>query len=366
MNFVKFWLSALVVRSVVSLDLTLKSNASELPYSDWMSYFQDFYIGDLPVIPASHDSATVAVSPSESWSGVVGWLYARTQELSIYNQLLQGIRFLDFRISVTFDAFDRSNTIDLTHTFHSNTSFLTGLREVKRFLDEYPTEVVFVYVRVDTANPLGSIQLTAKKRFIESVMLESGLQFANFSSIATQRVRDLSGKAVLLAQSLKLLPTNSTSIMFIDTNKNYSVCDIWQYNSITYAQKTIAKCFQQVPRPITQTGILTGYALDGFFDPLWQNITSPEMNNWFFTNFQTNPDWARRKQYPLGILMIDFVNATYMSAILDFAMNFAYPYPAAASDRPAWAPGTNKTDVRTSDILRISSVVFLAIALAIP
>jgi hypothetical protein len=36
------------------------------------------------------------------------------------------------------------------------------------------------------------------------------------------------------------------------------------------------------------------------------------------------------------------------------------------SDRQAWAPGNNKADVRASVILRISSVVFLAIALAAP
>ena len=53
-----------------------------------MSYFQDFYMGDLPMIPGTHDSGTLAVSPEEDWLGIVGWLYARTQQF----QIMYGIK----------------------------------------------------------------------------------------------------------------------------------------------------------------------------------------------------------------------------------------------------------------------------------
>ena len=72
---------------------TFRSDPAALPYTNWMSYFQDFYIGDLPMIPGSHDSGTVAVSPAEDWFGIVGWLYAKTQQYTI---------MYDFTISFAF------------------------------------------------------------------------------------------------------------------------------------------------------------------------------------------------------------------------------------------------------------------------
>ncbi len=109
------------------------------------------------------------------------------------------------------------------------------------------------------------------------------------------------------------------------------------------ARSRIASCFPQVPARMSESGVLTGYALDGQFDQLWPNITSPEINNWWITNFQNNSDWSTRKKFPIGVFLIDFANETYMSVFLDFIMNFAYPYPYYGPDTAPWVPGANIT-----------------------
>lgn len=332
----------LLISGSSGFNITYTSNPADLPYSNWMSYFHDINAGDLPMVPGSHDSATLAVSAQEDWLGIVGWLYAQTQSATIFNQLMMGVRFLDFRLAVVLDAFDRSNEIYLSHTFMSNTTLLQGLEAIKNFLDLNPSEFVYLLARVDTGNPLKTA-VRQKVAFIESIFHQSGLNFANVSSLATTKVKELAGKVVLIGYTnQKLLPIN-TNIPLLNLTAMYSMCDIWEYSSFVTARSRIASCFPQVPAPMLETGLLTGYALDGQFDQLWPNITSPELNNWWITNFQNNSDWSTRKKYPIGVFLIDFVNATYMSVLLDFIMNFAYPYPYYGEAPEPWTPGANIT-----------------------
>lgn len=266
-----------------------------------------------------------------------------------------GIRFLDLRLTVTYDAFDRADSIYLSHTFKSNTTFLESLVQVRDFLALYPTEVVFVMLRIDTANPL-TVAVDAKKRYIQSVMQQSGLEFATITSVATLKVKDLAGKAVIVTQKGKFLPTY-TNYTFIDSSTNYTICDIWQYSSISAARARIAECFPQVPTNTKYSSILNGYALDGSLNQLPQNVTSPEMNDWWFLNFETNPDWISRKKYPIGIFLFDFANYTYMSALLDHTMNFGYSYPYNGPQTEAWTPGANITQYSAAEKIHTLKVI---------
>jgi hypothetical protein len=268
-----------------------------------------------------------------------------------------GVRYIDLRITVTYDAFDRPDSIYVSHTFKSNLTFVESLTQVRDFLTMNPTEVVFVMLRVDAQNPI-NVAADAKKLYIESVMVESGLQFAQFNSIANLKVKDVAGKAIIVTPKGKFLP-NNTTYSYIDTNTSYAICDIWQYSSINAARARIAECFPQVPVDTTISGVLTGYALDGFLNQLPQNVTSPQMNDWWFLNFQHNPDWILRKKYPIGVFMIDFANYTYMSALLDFTMNFAYPYPYNGPEPLPWEPGANITQYKSSRISESSLITFV-------
>ena len=320
-----------------------KSDPKDLPYKNWMSYFQDFYVGDLPMIPGSHDSATVAVSPDEDWFGLIGWLYAQTQSTNIMNQLMLGVRLIDLRITVFLDAFDRPNEIYDSHTFKTNSTFTQSLLDVKTFLQQQPTEFVYLLVRIDAANPLDTA-LDQKRSFIESQIRQSGIPLASISNLTNVKVKDLAGKAVLIARmdnktKWRLLP-NTTTLPLVDWSTKYSVCDVWNYTSSAAGMARIASCFPQVPANTKETGIITGYALDGQFDQLWPQLTSPQITQWWLTNFQNNTDWVTRSRFPIGVFLIDFVNSTYMSIFLDYIMNFGYPYPYYGSSEP-WTPGMN-------------------------
>jgi hypothetical protein len=336
---------------------TYKSNPDDLPYTSWMSYFKNIPVADLPMIPASHDSATCQVSSEEDWLGIVGWLYAQTQNYSLYNQLMIGIRMFDYRLDVTYDDFDVVNSIYISHTFMSNYTFAAGLADIKLFLDEYPTEFVFLILRIDTAHPLME-QEYYKQQYIQSVLLESGLDIASVDSETLKyiTVGELAGKVVIISPTDTCLPFD-TSIVYLDYASNYDVCAVWQYTSESEAKNVMGQCFPPIPAEYTdETGVLYGFALDGQFNQLWPNITSPGFNNWWFENFQSTEGWQKRKYYPIGVFLIDFVNTTYTSVMLDYIMNFAYPYPNF-NEYPAWEPGMNITVSGASQFARFGIVL---------
>lgn len=313
------------------------SDPATLPYADWMSYFTDFRVADLPMLPASHDSGAAKVSESEDWLGLVAWLYAQTQTNSIMNQLLLGVRLLDLRLWVTFDEFDLDDSIYLSHTFRSNLTLANTLAQVRQFLVEHPTEFVVLMTRIDAQHQLRT-ESERKQKFVESFFVDAGIDFANVSdSLTTVTVGDLAGKVVVMAPYGSVLPNNSV-VPIIDRDTQYAVCDIYLLSSIFTAKERMATCFPQVPEAMSETGVLTGYALDGHFDQLWPNLTSPEVNDWWVYNFQNNPLWVRRKLQPVGMMMIDFCEPKYMSVQLDYIMNFAYPYPYDGAKDP-WKPG---------------------------
>lgn len=327
-----------LAKNVYAFNPVYISNPDTLPYTNWMSYFSDFLIADLPVVPGSHDSAAAEVSPQEGWLGIVGWLYAQTQNINLYNQLKLGIRLLDLRLTVTYDAFDQTNSINISHTFVSNTSLPEALVQVRQFLSEYPSEFVYLILRVDAARPL-QLEIEAKQRYIESILRASELSFATVDaeSLASVTVGQVAGKVVIITPFNDTLHPNTT-MMYIPYDTNFALCDMWKFTSETVAKKRMAECFPQVPLGSKESLTLTGYALDGQFNQLWPNITSPALNDWWFVNFQQNSVWKPRKKFPIGIFLFDFVNSTYTSTLLDFAMNFGYPYPNN-NFHPPWQPG---------------------------
>jgi hypothetical protein len=290
-------------------------------YPNWMSQFQSYKLGDLPLLPGTHDSGAFAVSELESWLGIAGWLYAQTQETTLSQQLNLGIRVLDIRLYVTYDAFDEENSIYVSHTFRSNLTYAGCLAEVAEFLTENPTEFVYLLVRIDEAHLLQENQET-KMEFIESVMLDSDVQWADIDSekLKTLTVNEVAGKVILIAKDT-VLPENS-EIPHLSHGINYDVCDVFQYSNQYSARQRIGACFPAGNPSTTQTGVLYGFALDGQFDQLWPNITSRQMNDWFFYNFEENPTWVSRKESaPVGILLIDFVNIDYATKMIQYNMD---------------------------------------------
>jgi hypothetical protein len=301
---------------------TLLRPTHSLTYSDWLSEFQATRIVDLPVIPASHNSGAAELGNNPTWQGDAMWNYAKTQNASIAEQLGLGIRMLDLRLHVMYDNVDYVDQIRISHTYDSASTLPEVLDSVKTFLDEHTTEFVILYIRIDSVYPLLGNE-TAKHILIETTLANSGISFASYSAgdLKAMTVGDLAGKALLMGIGGDAFRSTNSRYSFVEASTNYSVCDIWELETITAAQAKLSSCFPEVPPSGEITGILSGYAIDGQLDGLPPSVGSVKMNDWFFNNFVNNPIWIMRKDYPVGILMIDFVNLDYMATIIDYAMN---------------------------------------------
>ncbi|MBB64526.1 MAG: hypothetical protein CMO81_05635 [Waddliaceae bacterium] len=141
---------------------------SDIRCENWMEQFisqiEDKSIHDL-VLPATHNSSAYMLKvdsiPEESIWVKVSNLAAKyfvcveglikdwviTQNGSVYEQLKQGIRFLDLRVMWNAE----------TESFACSHTFLTAsldevLSDVRRFIDEHPSEVVVTKFKSDFAH----------------------------------------------------------------------------------------------------------------------------------------------------------------------------------------------------------------------
>ena len=304
-----------------SFAIVLMFGVSEaVPYADWLSDFQDTLLVNLPVLPGSHDSGAMSISESASWSAETGWPFAQTQTLSISEQLNLGIRFLDLRLHVYYNEIDIFDQIVISHLYDSSVTLDSVLSQVSDFLSAQPTEFVVLYLRIDSAHPLEG-DVAAKSQFVVDTIVNSGVAIADFTSISTIKVSAVAGKVLLLSPSGTVFPVSTSSFNYIDSTVGYSICDIWQETTIGAAQSVLSACFPIVPVSGTITNVLTGYALDGTLNNSPPIDTSLVMNDWFFAEWSSNTNWVNRKNYPIGILLINFVSETYMSQVIGEALN---------------------------------------------
>ena len=312
-----FGLNCLPTISFVWLSI---ESVHSLPYASWLSQYQGTRIVDLPVIPGTHNSGAITLGNNPTWQGQAMWEYAQTQNTSIADQLSLGVRMLDLRLHVMYNDTDYSNQIRISHTYDSNITLANVLSSVKDFLDQETTEFVIMYLRIDSFYPLAG-EVTAKQSFIETTLADSGISFASYTEggLKTLTVGEIAGKVLLMGVPGDAFKASGALYSFIDSETTYSVCDIWEVQTVTAAQSKLSNCFPEIPSSGELTGMLTGYAIDGQLDGLPPAEGSIEMNNWFFNNFMNNPIWTARKQYPIGVLLIDFAVIEYMSTVIDYA-----------------------------------------------
>jgi hypothetical protein len=149
-------------RSIVEANTHLVGAQVADPYADWMgtllpadaTFFNT-------VLPSSHDSG----ASSFNFDKVLGtstlcglgkipllrkFLIASAQTTSqtILQQLLYGIRVLDFRVSF----YPSDGQYYLSHTFCTNTTLVGAIYQVTLFLSQHPREVVLIRVKKDSEN----------------------------------------------------------------------------------------------------------------------------------------------------------------------------------------------------------------------
>jgi len=91
------------------------------------------------VIPASHDSGSYSLQATTPFSAS-----GRTQNVSIYEQLLLGARFLDLRVAGAGQ--ENASDVYIFHGCLQCTKLETVLEEIKSFMEQHPQEFIFVEV----------------------------------------------------------------------------------------------------------------------------------------------------------------------------------------------------------------------------
>ena len=87
--------------------------------------------------PGTHD--TMAITGEVSWKGTASGRYVITQDMSLYNQLLAGIRFIDIRLE------PQNGTLQVNHgVINLGTNLRTVLITCRHFLDVHPTEAIIL------------------------------------------------------------------------------------------------------------------------------------------------------------------------------------------------------------------------------
>ncbi|KAJ3319561.1 hypothetical protein HDV06_006209 [Boothiomyces sp. JEL0866] len=114
----------------------------------WMAHYQSRSIFNL-ILPGTHNSGAYTIDPQSFapfthtwWLGCLGKRFVITQTRSIYQQLLDGIRSLDLRISL------HKNTPWVSHTAKL-LPLETVLKDVCRFVLHYPTEIIVIRLKGD-------------------------------------------------------------------------------------------------------------------------------------------------------------------------------------------------------------------------
>ena len=99
----------------------------------------DRRLRDLNAIPKSHNSG--AVAPKKCIK-LLPWQWAKCQHKSITSQLKAGIRAFDLRFRKL-----ENGRINIPHYFLSNYTLTRVLIEIDNFLEEHPSEIVFIFFK---------------------------------------------------------------------------------------------------------------------------------------------------------------------------------------------------------------------------
>ena len=107
--------------------------------ADWMtnltSAAPNLKLRDV-VVPGTHDSASYTISKMQPFAAV-----GRTQNVSCYDQLCRGCRYLDIRVGGVSEG---DNDVRIFHGFLKGGKLADVMDDISRFVDENPGEFIFL------------------------------------------------------------------------------------------------------------------------------------------------------------------------------------------------------------------------------
>jgi hypothetical protein len=201
--------------------LTVKSkNIDYLPIFE--SYRDTDKLEDVRIIPATHNSAGLAVSPA-SIGGFILTFY-KTQSFLIASQLQMGIRFFDLRVA------SRKGEYYITHMMFTKFKLIDVLQTLIDFLQDHPKEIVFVYIRKDF-NYLKKGNFDDLARVIALTVHEANLPNPgeDETSFFDFEIAKFRGKLVVLHEyggCFRISDQHGCASWYI--YKNFTIKDLWR------------------------------------------------------------------------------------------------------------------------------------------
>ena len=299
--------------------------------SNWMDWIPDsMHLSELS-LPGTHDTMTGGV-------GLIGHDIARTQSMSLYNQLVSGIRVLDIRAKYNGDSFPiHHGSIKLGMDF----DFVLSV--VQDFLRKNPTESVFMrFKQEDSSASDVEMEILFKKYYDKY----KDIFWVNTNESNDPQMGEFRGKLVLLADVLSL-EKYGLSYRDIDKQDAYHLNTNWdlyakwekikvQINKSNKGVDTIYMNYLSgsggsfpyfVASGHSSPGISAGRLITGFTEPGWKGIYPDFPRGAYFgviatiyfegTNTLT-ADYLKKYKISLaGMVMADFPGERLINAIID-------------------------------------------------
>ncbi|MGJ1446390.1 phosphatidylinositol-specific phospholipase C [Sphingobacterium spiritivorum] len=276
--------------------------------TNWMSFIQGERKLSSLSIPGTHDAG----ARYEPVSGT-----AKTQNLTITEQLNAGVRFLDVRCRFV------DNNFAIHHgPVYQHLNFDDVLQSCKSFLQAHPSETIVMSVK-EEHTPSGN-SMTFEERFIKYTDTYSGLFRLDADIPSLQQAR---GKIVLLrrfssSQALGIQAYNgwsdNTSFTIQNQESILQVQDAYQVSSNTDKWNAIHTLLNTSKNADMASGTLFLNFSSGYQKKLWvipnipsvSNEINPKLLNYF--NQQTTGHF--------GVIITDFIHADLAKSI--FNTNF--------------------------------------------
>ena len=280
---------------------------------NWMSQLpNDTLLSDIS-IPGTHDSGSTL---DAKVGGLTITDTAKTQDLTISEQLSIGVRFFDIRLIL------ENNELEVYHsTVKQNLSFREVLDDIYAFLDQYPSEALIMSIRKE-GDDIGDNTVLFEEKV--NNLIQSGKKYWLLDEkIAT--LEDARSKITLLRR----YPTKSDYSIGINasqnwrdkatftiqlSNMNISVQDEYFVKDNKEKWLSILNQFENSENENTLTlNFTSGYQIRtilGQEAPSILNVSS-EINTLLIKHLQDNPE----EDY--GILIVDYISSELTKLIIN-------------------------------------------------
>jgi len=280
---------------------------------NWMSQIPDETLLSNISIPGTHDSGSTL---DAKVGGLTISDTAKTQDLTIYEQLSIGVRFFDIRLIL------ENNELEVYHsTVKQNLSFREVLTDVYRFLDQHPSEALIMSIRKE-GDDIGDNSLLFEEK-VYNLIDNQKIYWILDEKIST--LEDARSKIMLLRR----YPTESNYSIGINASQNWkdkatftiqldnmslSVQDEYFVEDNNEKWSSILNQLEASDNENTLSlNFTSGYQIRtilGQEAPSILNVSS-EINTLLIKHLQDNP----KKDY--GILIVDYISTELTKLIID-------------------------------------------------